>query len=187
MIMKTPEIRSITSIILLFSAVAVFFYLIAPDGGLLTYETLIFLAFLWLVYEVKQPAKSKILNKAILLGLFLMVFDFIIENGGYFAGLWTSPMTIFPIITVPIEIIVLAIIGGTAWALHLPEKFDKTYAAVEVIVFGFFGALGEYLLELNGMMVYTGGWTSIHAFFGYVITWIILFWVWYGVIKKRKF
>jgi len=184
--MKTPEIKALASKTLLFSLVAVFFWMLSPNVGFLTYATLLVLAILWLGYEVAQPQKRKILKQALLLGLFLMAFDFVVENAGFFAGQWTSPQSIFLVIAVPIEIIALTIIGGTAWALHLPEKFDRTYAAIEVIIFGTFGALGEYLLMLNGMMVYTGGWTSIHAFFGYVITWIILFWVWYKIIRGLK-
>lgn len=184
--MKTPEIKALGAKALLFSLVAVFFWWIAPNGGLMTYATLLILAILWLGYELNQPKKRKILNQALALGLFLMLFDFVIENGGFFAGLWTSPQSIFLVIAVPIEIIALTIIGGTAWALHIPEKPSHSYIAFELLIFGIFGALGEYLLMLNGMMVYTGGWTSIHAFFGYVITWVVLFWVWYWGIRWKN-
>lgn len=169
-----------------FSLIAVFFWLLAPNGGLLTYAALAILAFIWLIYEASKTKKQKLLKHAFLLGLFLMVFDFVVENAGFFAGLWTSPQSMFSVISVPIEIMLLTFIGGSAWALHLPLKSDKTYMFFEVLIFGFFGALGEYLLSLNGMMVYTNGWTSLHAFFGYVVTWIILLAVWYKGIRKIK-
>ncbi len=121
---------------------------------------------------------------AIGMGLFLMVFDFIFENLGAFSGLWTSPQSIFSVITVPIEIMSLTFIGGYAWAMHLPLKQDRTYIFFETLIFGFFGALGEYLLIMNGMMLYMNGWTSIHAFFAYIIVWVILFGVWYKVIRR---
>lgn len=169
-----------------FSLIAAFFWFLAPSGGLLTYAALVTLALIWLVYEASKTKKNKLLKHAFLLGLFLMVFDFVVENAGFFAGLWTSPQSMFSVISVPIEIMLLTFIGGSAWALHLPTKPDRTYVTFEVLIFGFFGALGEYLLILNGMMVYTNGWTSLHAFFGYVVTWIILFGVWYKGIRKIK-
>ena len=184
--MENSETRALVIKVVVFSLVGIFFWFLIPNAGLVTYATLVFLAFIWLLYETAKPKKKPLIKYAILLGLFLMIFDFIVENLGFFAGLWTSPQSIFSVIAVPIEIMALTFIGGYAWSMHLPLKFDKVYMFFEVLIFGFFGALGEYLLILNNMMIYTNGWTSIHAFFGYVITWIILFGVWYKGIRRLK-
>ena len=182
--MKNREIKALLIKILVFALIGVFFFLLTPNAGLITYATLLGIASIWLIYETVKEKKRDIIKHALLLGLFLMIFDFVVENAGFFAGLWTSPQSIFSVISVPIEIMALTLIGGYAWGMHLPAKFDKLYMASEVLIFGFFGALGEYLLILNGMMIYTNGWTSIHAFIGYVITWVVLFGVWYKIIRK---
>ena len=141
-------------------------------------------AFLWFIYETLKKKKRSMIKYSIQLGLFLMVFDFVVENLGAFFGLWTSPKSVFPVMAVPIEIMILTFVGGYAWGMHLPLKFDEVYMLFEVLIFGFFGALGEYLLILNGIMVYNKWWNSLYAFLGYVITWIILFGMWYKVIRK---
>ncbi|MBI4021467.1 MAG: hypothetical protein HY369_04430 [Candidatus Aenigmarchaeota archaeon] len=184
--MKGPEIKALVIKVVVFSLVGALFWMLTPTAGLLTYGTLVVLAAVWLLYELAQPKKRPLVRDAFLLGLFLMVFDFVVENLGFFAGLWTSPQSLVSVISVPIEIMVLTLVGGTAWALHLPLKLDTSYLAIESLIFGAFGALGEYLLILNGMMIYTNGWTSFHAFVGYVVTWIILFGVWYKGIRKGK-
>ena len=182
--MESREIKAIIIKVLVFALIGVFFFLLIPNAGLITYATLLGIASIWLIYETVKKKKRNIIKHALLLGLFLMIFDFVAENAGFFAGLWTSPQSIFSVISVPIEIMALTLIGGYAWGMHLPAKFDKLYMVSEVLIFAFFGALGEYLLILNGMMIYTNGWTSIHAFIGYVITWVILFGVWYKIIHK---
>ena len=185
--MQEREIKALVIKTILFSIIGVLFWILTPNAGLFLYGILVFTSFLWFVYETRKEKKISMIKYAILLGLFLMIFDFIVENLGFFARYWTSPNSIFPVIAVPIEIMILTFIGGYSWAMHLPLKFDKVYMFFEVLIFGFFGALGEYLLMLNGMMIYMGGWTSFHAFLGYTITWIILFAVWYWGIRKIKF
>jgi len=184
--MNNSDIKALIAKIILFSLIGVAFWLLTPNAGLITYAILVLGAIIWLIYETAQKKNRHLIKHGILMGIFLMIFDFIVENIGFFAGLWTSPQSLYSVISVPIEIMALTLIGGTAWAIHLPQKFDKAYVIFESLIFGFFGALGEYLLILNSMMVYTNGWTSAHAFFGYIITWLILFWVWYKVIRKNS-
>jgi hypothetical protein len=182
--MKKREIKALVIKTMVFSIIGLFFWLLTPNAGFITYVTLLGAVVSWLIYESLKKKKRSIIKHALLLGLFLIVFDFIVENLGFFAHFWTSPNSIFPVISVPIEIMILTLIGGYAWGMHLPLKFDKLYMIFEVLIFGFFGALGEYLLILNGMMIYMNGWTSIHAFFGYTITWVVLFGVWYKIIRR---
>jgi hypothetical protein len=184
--MKSPEIKALLGKVVVFSLIGVFFWLLTPNAGLAAYATLVVLAVVWAAYETMRPKKKPLAKYAILLGLFLMMFDFIVENIGFFASLWTSPQSIMSVVSVPLEIMVLTFVGGYAWAMHLPRNLDRAYIIFEVLLFGFFGALGEYLLILNNMMVYMNGWTSVHAFLGYAITWVILFCVWYKGIRKLK-
>lgn len=184
--MERREIKALVIKTIVFSLVGAFFWLLTPNAGLFTYATLLTLTLIWFIYETIKKKKAHMIKYAVLLGLFLMIFDFIVENLGFFSGLWTSPHSVFSVISVPIEIIFLTFLGGYSWGMHLPPKFHKIYAISESLIFGFFGALGEYLLIMNGMMVYTNGWTSFHAFLGYFGTWLILFYVWYDVIIKIK-
>jgi hypothetical protein len=184
--MESREIKALFIKASVFVLVGLFFWYLTPNGGLNTYRTLIILAAIWAVYETAKPYKKDLRKSAFLLGLFLMIFDFVVENLGYFGGLWTSPRSAYPVISVPIEIIALTLIGGYAWAMHLPRKFNKAYFCFEILIFGFFGALGEFLLIKNGMMIYTNGWTSVYAFLGYVGTWIVLFAVWYKLVRRHK-
>lgn len=67
--------------------------------------------------------------------------------------------------------------------MHLPDKYGYGFILIEALIFGFYGALGEFLLILNGIMVYAGGWTSAHAFAGYFAVWLLLFGAWSKVKK----
>ena len=182
--MKNYQIKALAVKFFTFSLIGVFFWLLTPNVGLYTYATLVSLALIWFIYETTRPEKKPVIKQALLLGLFLMLFDFVVENAGFFTGLWTSPRSIFSVLSVPIEIMVLTFVGGSAWAMHLPIKPNLIFMVFETLIIAFFGALGEYLLILNNMMVYTNGWTSVHAFFGYAITWIILFSIWYKGIRR---
>lgn len=184
--MEASEIRALIAKIIVFSITGLFFYLLTPNAGLITYGTLLLGAIGWAVYETAKKEKKPLRIRAVCMGIFLMVFDFIAENLGAFCGLWTSPESFFSVITVPIEIMALTVIGGYAWSMHLPLKANRTFMFFEVLIFGFYGALGEYLLILNGMMIYMNGWTSVHAFVAYTVVWIMLFEIWYKVIKKPK-
>ncbi|MBN2095231.1 MAG: hypothetical protein JW727_04230 [Candidatus Aenigmarchaeota archaeon] len=184
--MKSAEVRAIYCKVALFAAIAYFFRILTPDAGYVTYTTLLVIATLWLIYELMQPEKRRILKPALTLGFFLMALDFILQNLGFYAGLWSSPNSVFTVLAVPIEIMALALIGGSAWALHLPDRPDHEYISIEIMIFSVFGAIGEHLLILNGMMAYSGAWTAVHAFFGYVIVWMVLFQVWYAWLRKER-
>lgn len=171
---------------LAFFLIFVLFWLLTPNAGLVTYIILVSLAIIWAIHETVSPERKFLIKHALLLGLFLMLFDFAVENLGFFMNLWTSPQSLFSVISVPIEIMVLTFIGGYAWAMHLPLKFNKIFMFFEVLIISFFGALGEHSLILNKMMIYTNGWTSIHAFLAYALTFVILFGVWYKVIREIK-
>jgi len=136
----------------------------------------------WFLYEYSRGVKQTVLNAAFEIGLFLMLFDFIVENVGAFFGLWQVGTSALFVSFVPIEIMALCLIGGTAWALAQPKKFGKMDTALDIALFSMFGTLGEFLLIKNGIMSYSGGWTSLHAFLGYFITWCLLHYLRYRVV-----
>lgn len=171
--------------IAMFSIIGVIFYALTPNPSAIFYWILVITSFLWLVYEVDKN-KVKSLAKPFMLGVFLMLFDWFVETYGLFLGQWHTANSLFFVGTaVPVEIMMICLFGAAAWAIHFPKKLSWTYLAGDALIFAFFGTLGEYLMQLNGLMVYTGGWTSANAFVGYAITWVIMSLAWYKAIKSR--
>jgi len=152
------------------------------DVGYIILPILVLSSIAWLLYEYSHGVKQAVLNAASGIGLFLMLFDFIVENVGAFFGLWQVGTSALFVIFVPIEIMALCLIGGTAWALAQPKKFSRMDSVLDIMLFSAFGTLGEFLLIKNGIMTYSGGWTSIHAFIGYFITWCLLHYLRYKVV-----
>lgn len=168
----------------MFVLIGMIFFALTPNGGTVLYWLLVASAVMWFLYEHNKNKKFN-LAKAIGLGVFLMFFDWFVETYGLFLGQWKTAGSLFAVgPVVPVEIMLLCLIGGTAWAMHFPKKFSWLYIAGDTLIFAFFGTLGEYLMQLNGLMVYMNGWTSGHAFIGYAITWLIMSVAWYRVLKK---
>lgn len=168
----------------IFLIIGLIFILLTPNGGMALYWILVFSAVGWLLYEWNKNKKFD-LKRAFFLGAFLMFFDWFVETYGLFLGQWKTAGSLFAVgPVVPIEIMLLCLIGGAAWAIHFPKKLSWTYVAGDTLIFAAFGMIGEYLMQLNGLMTYMNGWTSAHAFIGYAITWLIMSLAWYKVIKK---
>jgi len=151
------------------------------DIGYAILPLLVLSAIGWLEYEWQKDPKHLAPVDAVKIGFFLMVFDFAVENAGASLGLWHVVESGLFVLAVPIEIMLLALFGGTAWALAQPKKFSRINSALDIALFSVFGMIGEFLLIKNGIMEYSGGWTSLHALAGYVITWCILLFVRYRV------
>lgn len=178
-------LTNILKLVIFFTVLGVFFWYSLPLlPNFSFWSILLLLAIIWFLIELKINWKrKKEIKKALIIGLFLMVFDFIFENSGFYLGLWQSSYSLFFVLTVPIEIMGVTLLGGTAWALHLPRKFNRMYSVLDILVFSIFGTLGEFILLNNGVMTYLDGWTSVYAFFSYMLTWIILHTLKYKVLK----
>ncbi len=163
-----------------FSLLAIVFY---NYGGFI-WPVLVGSALVWFVIEAKRAGWKKT-KMSFFVGLFLLIFDFIVQNTGWVFGLWEVE-GMFSIGVVPIEVMFIAFFGGSAWALYMPEKFWWRHSLVDSFVFSFFGTLGEFLLIKHGYFVYPSGWTSLHAFFAYFITWWIMNWVRYKVVFGKR-
>jgi len=135
----------------------------------------------WLLYGYSRGPKPAELRAAAFIGLFLMLFDFAVQNAGAALGLWQVTLTAFHVLHVPIEIMLLTLIGGTAWALAQPKKFGLIDSALDIALFSVFGMVGEFMLIRNGVMSYSGGWTPAYAFAGYLVTWCMLTWLRYRI------
>ncbi|MFQ5815440.1 MAG: hypothetical protein ACE5G7_02970 [Candidatus Hydrothermarchaeaceae archaeon] len=127
----------------------------------------------WLIIELRNR-RDKDVVKAAEIGVFLMLLDFFAENLGKLLGLWRSYGSVYFVFAAPIEVMFLALIGGTAWALYQPKRFNALYSLADIAVFATFGTIGEHILGAKGLIVYIGGWNSFYAFLGYAVTWAIL-------------
>ena len=139
---------------------------------------------------VEKPAGMR-LKKALAVAIFLVLFDFAFENSGTVFNLWYSSNSLVPVCMpvesvhpacVPIEVMLVILFGGAAWALYVPQDFKLTYSVLDILLIASFGAIGEYILIQFGLMHYVQWWTSVHAFLSYVVTWIILHLVKYRVV-----
>ena len=133
-----------------FTIVAFSLWAFQADARILLF--LVLSAIVWFAFEYAQGVSRKQLNAAFEIGLFLMLFDFAVENLGAVFGLWGVTQSAFKVIHVPIEIMALALIGGMAWALAQPKKFSRANSALELLLFSVFGMAGEFLLIKNGIM-----------------------------------
>lgn len=138
----------------------------------------------FLLVEVKLNSWA-LAKKMASVGAFLCIFDFAFENAGSLLGYWFSTDSALFVLHVPLEIIFLTFVGGVAWAMYLPKKFDPIFSIADIALFALFGALGEWVLIQNGMMHYYQGWTSLHALISYALTWIVLHAVRYELFEKK--
>jgi len=136
----------------------------------------------FLLLEVKLNS-WELAKKMVPAGAFLMLFDFAFENAGSVMGYWFSSKSALPLGYVPAEIVFLTFVGGIAWAMYLPKKFDLKFTVADIALFAAFGALGEWVLMQNGLMTYYNGWTSVYAFVSYALTWVLLHIVRYKFVK----
>ncbi len=157
----------------LFTILGVLFWYLPTEHVRIIWWILDVCAIGWLAIEFRGRSQQD-LKKAVEVGVFLMVFDFIVENIGKVLGLWETYNSILFVGAVPVEVMILALAGGTAWALYQPSRFSGWYTFAGILIFATFGTIGEYIIAEKGLMVYMGGWSSLHAFFGYALSWTIL-------------
>ena len=181
------EAQKLTNLAIVFISLAIVLPRILPLLPTFSFWLILLtLTIAWFLIEVKLNWKNRIrIKKALAIGLFLMIFDFIIENlgaVGFFLGQWRSFYSLYFVLYVPIEIIFVTLLGGTAWALYLPKKFNIFYSLGDILLFSTYGMIGEYILVANGIMQYRVKWVP-YVFIGYLITWIILHILAYRVVK----
>lgn len=151
--------------------------------GQLSWYVMLVSALAWFGLEVRGGRGR--LADAMKVGAFLLVFDFIIENSGWLAGLWYTKSQL-AVGVVPVQVMGIAFFGGTAWALYLPKRFNLWHSVADCLVFASFGALGEALMIGQVLFVYQLWWTSLDAFAAYFLTWVILHYVRYGVLFRGE-
>jgi len=146
-------------------------------------------SFLLFLLEFRKATRRN-LEIALVIGVFLMVFDFAFENVGTLVfGYWGTSGSSFFVLAVPIEVMLTCFFGGTSWALYVLSAhalFVSRYGGhsnrplrfslilLDLFFFGAGGAAAEWCLIQRGVMHYAVGWTTPHAFVAYLATWTML-------------
>jgi len=114
-------------------------------------------------------------KRAVLLGLFLAVFDFVFQNAGAWAGYWVSKGSVLWLVAVPVEVSIIAFCAGGAFALLFnPREVSLKVLAVACLAIAATGALVESILTTCGLLVYSNGWTSAAALVSYWAAFILI-------------
>jgi len=139
-------------------------------------------AIIWFLFEYKKLKFSKrknMLKISLIIGVFLMIFDFVIENLGYTYGFWVSKQSYLFVLYVPIEVMLTCFFGGAAWTLFAYPRFgDRKFVIFNPILWTMGGTVGEWFLNSINFMTYGNGWLSLpHAFLAYLFTFFILHYI----------
>lgn len=181
--MDRPHLIKVAILALYFIVLAFTFYYLTP--GYSIWLILLASAFIWLIVELSKKKEKKLITAALMLGIFLMLFDFVVQNIGGYLNLWHVDITALHVLYVPIEVMLLCVVGGTAWALAQPKKPEAANISADILLFSVFGTVGEFVLMENGLISYEPPWTSGHAIVSYFLTWIILHYVWHKKLKPK--
>ncbi|MBI4360282.1 hypothetical protein HY572_00750 [Candidatus Micrarchaeota archaeon] len=130
---------------------------------------------------------AETLKKAILLGLFLALADFVFENFGAQAGLWTSFGSPLFLWAVPIQVVFIAILAGMAYHLIMQPRADALYVVSTSLLLAMVGVGIEGLLLDYKLLTYANGWTSVHAMASYFVTFVVLNWANLKLSGRRVF
>ncbi|MBN3037628.1 MAG: hypothetical protein JW834_04230 [Candidatus Diapherotrites archaeon] len=114
-------------------------------------------------------------RKALVLGLFLALFDFAFENFGMVLGLWHTTGSVLQLWAVPAEVFVIALCAGfTYHALFRGQKALRVAASTSFLI-AVVGTMIEAVLVSTGYLHYTGGWTSWLAVPFYWLAFMLVF------------
>lgn len=148
-------------------------------------------AMIWFKFEYKQlkiSQRKNMLKISLMLGLFLMIFDFVIENLGAIFGYWVSINSHLFVLAVPIEVMLTCFFGGAAWTLFIYQKRDNwKFVNFNSVLWSVGGTAGERFLNKINFMAYGNGWLSLpHAFLAYLATFLLLHYIAYKITVKQK-
>lgn len=111
------------------------------------------------------------------MGLFLAFFDLVFQTLGLYAGYWHSDKSLLLLgPAVPVEAFLIAFCAGAVLNLVF-NSFTEHRAAATSLLIASIGVFFESLLVSDGYLVYTGGWTSYHAFAAYFAVFFFFQWV----------
>lgn len=137
------------------------------------YLLLLAIGLLGAMMAAMRPS-DKALKKAVIMGLFLAVCDFVFENIGAWKGLWFSSGSSLFVLNVPAEVFLIATAAGVAFYLLFPPYKDALYMVSTSLLIAVIGAGIESILLDHTLLVYAKGWTSYHALAAYSMMFILM-------------
>ena len=129
--------------------------------------------------------QKKILRHGLMLGLILAVFDWVFENAGAIFGYWHTAGSNLFLGAVPIEVFFIALCAGAFYNWVAPKQFSWLLAVASSVVIGVMGSGIEASLAEQGLLVYTGGWTSAHALVAYFLVFLGMYFANRWVEKQK--
>ncbi len=123
-------------------------------------------------FSWKKGAAKKAVKRGVVLGVSLAVFDWVFETWGAGAGYWSTAGSAFFIGAVPFEVSLIALCTGMTYHWIFPKKFSWLLAVSSSVVIAVVGAGVEASLNEQKLLVYAGGWTSVHAFASYFLAFL---------------
>jgi hypothetical protein len=127
--------------------------------------------------KAMRKPDAKMRTRMLRLGLFLALFDFVVETAGALAGLWVSSSSTMMLGFVPIEVLGIAICAGSAYAMLFPKKCDCALTITGSFLIAAVGVCIEGMLMGFNVLNYLGPWTAFHALLAYWATFWMLNWV----------
>lgn len=124
--------------------------------------------------SIPKAKMKSILPRALKLGLFLLIFDFIFENLGLILGYWYTSGSILQLGAVPVEVMGIAFCAGFTYAILFQKKFDWQLGFFSSVWIAAAGTAIEAILVSSEVLTYTSGWTSLHAFVAYWFAFMIM-------------
>lgn len=123
--------------------------------------------------KLKKNDIKEINLRGIKVGIFLLIFDFIFENSGLLLGFWHTTGSYFQIFAVPIEVMGIAFLAGFTYAI-LFKEFELDLAIFSSLAIAAIGTGIEAFLVSQNLLIYEGGWTSLHAYISYFLVFLLI-------------
>jgi len=143
------------------------------------------------VFAIVTTKCKELLKPALVLGLFLMVFDFLFESLGAVLGLWhiNPANSILMLGVVPVEVLLIAFFAGATYYYILAPKTDfkrMVFTALMIATAGM--VLEKELIALNHMTYSPDSatfisWNPIYAFIAYFAVFTLLYFI-KGIVHK---
>jgi len=125
------------------------------------------------IFTFRKRSKNEV-RRGIYLGIFLLVFDYIFETAGYYLNLWEATGSVFRLGAPPIEVLIIAFLAGFTYTMLFEKKFKLYYGLATSLLIAVVGTSFEALLISEGLLIYSGGWTSYHALVSYFVTFLLM-------------
>lgn len=129
------------------------------------------------VFALVTTKCRDLLKPAMMLGLFLAVFDFAFETLGGVLGLWESSNSILALGFVPLEVFLIAFFAGATYYYVLANKADLKRMVFTSLMIATAGMVIEKELITMGHLAYSPAWNPIYAFIAYFAVFTILYFV----------